>query len=510
MASKLSTRLVEEILRARERIYHVNQPTPIESIAIEGLDAQVFIKREDLSAINAYKWRGAYNCIAMLTPAQRKRPVIAASAGNHAQGVALAVRMLGLKAKIYMPQSTPRMKQLAVKRHGGDAVEIILVGDTYNQAAEAANAAAKKSGSAYIHPFDDLRTIAGQATIGDEIVLSGKGPFDYAFLQIGGGGLAAGVSTWLRIHYPHMKIIGVEGEGQACMKAAFKAKKVVTLPEIDTFCDGTAVTKAGALTYEICKDTLDDIITVSNGDVCAAIETTWECKRIVPEPSGAMSLAGLMKFAQAHPDKVKGKKMIAVISGTNMDFSKLRLISAGASTGAHRQKFLCFEIGEKQGSLLGLIQTHFHDVNISAFQYGKVSEDKAFPVIAFEADPARLQQIVARLDKAKVPYKDITGEPDTGYRIINYNPALFKSPVFLHVHFPERKGALRELLRKIQPVANICYFNYVYTGETIGRAIMGFEFDSPKLHKQFMKLVGETSVTVRPVEKETLKRILYS
>jgi threonine dehydratase len=161
MTKTLTDKLVEEILRARERIYHVNQPTPIEPIAIEGVDAQVFIKREDLSAINAYKWRGAYNCIAMLTPAQRKRPVIAASAGNHAQGVALAVRMLGLKAKIYMPQSTPRMKQLAVKRHGGDAVEIILVGDTYNQAAEAANAAAKKNGNAYIHPFDDLRTIAG-------------------------------------------------------------------------------------------------------------------------------------------------------------------------------------------------------------------------------------------------------------------------------------------------------------------------------------------------------------
>lgn len=510
MSKKLHGRLVEEILRARERIYHVNQPTPIERIAIDGIDAEVWLKREDLSAINAYKWRGAYNCIAMLSPAQRKKPVIAASAGNHAQGVALAARMLGLKAKIYMPQSTPRMKQVAVKRHGGDHVDIILTGDTYNQAAEAAAAAAKKNKSAYIHPFDDIRTIAGQATIGDEIVLSGKGPFDYAFIQIGGGGLAAGVATWLRIHYPHMKIIGVEGEGQACMKAAIDAGKIVTLKDIDTFCDGTAVTKAGELTYEICKDTLDDIITVSNGDVCAAIETTWEGKRVVPEPSGAMSLAGLIKFALANPEKVKGKKMVAIVTGANMDFNKLRLIAAGATTGAHRQKFLCFEIGEKSGSLLDLIQTHFHDVNISAFQYGKVSEDKAFPVIAFEADPEKLQKIVARLDKAGVPYRDITGEPDTGYRIINYNPALFQHPLFFHVHFPERKGALRELLRTIRPVANICYFNYVYTGETIGRAIMGFEFADAKLHKKFMSLVAHTPVTVRPVEPEALKRMLYS
>jgi threonine dehydratase len=207
---------------------------------------------------------------------------------------------------------------------------------------------------------------------------------------------------------------------------------------------------------------------------------------------------------------VKGKKMVAVISGTNMDFSKLRLIAAGATTGAHRQKFLCFEIGEKSGSLLDLIQTHFHDVNISAFQYGKVSNDDAFPVIAFEADPARLEQIVTRLDKAKVPYKDITGEPDTGYRIINYNPSLFTWPVFLHVHFPERKGALRELLKTIRPVSNICYFNYVYTGETIGRAIMGFEFKSSKQHREFFRLVAKTPVTVKPVEAETLKRILYS
>ena len=509
-ATALRAQLTEEILRARERIYHVNPATPLERLPLGTIDADIFLKREDLSAINAYKWRGAYNCISMLTPAQRKKPIIAASAGNHAQGVALAARLLGLKAKIYMPLSTPRMKQIAVQRHGEDAAEIILTGDTYSDASTTAIAAAKKGGNAYIHPFDDLYTIAGQATIADEIILSGQGPFDYAFVQIGGGGLAAGVSNWLRLHNPGMKIIGVEGEGQACMKAAFDAGKLVTLEHVDTFCDGTAVKRAGELTFQICRETLDDIITVSNEEVCAAIETTWETKRVIPEPAGAMSLAGLIKFSASNPKAVKGKKMVAILCGANMDFSKLRLISASAASGAHRQKFLCLPIREKQGGLLDLLEKHFDDVSISAFQYGKVSDTEAFPVIAFEAEPEKLDNIIARLNRAKVEFKDISGEPDTRYRIINYNPALFKNPLLLHVDFPERKGALRELLKTIRPIANICYFNYTYTGETIGRAIMGFEFDDAARHKEFWKLLSSLPVTCRAVDPATQDRMLYT
>ncbi len=509
MKKNLQNQLVGEILRARERIYHVNKPTPFEKTRIDGIDADIFLKREDLSAINAYKWRGAYNAMAMLSAAEKSRSIIAASAGNHAQGVALAARMQGLKAKIYMPLSAPQMKQTAVRKHGGDAVDVILEGDAYSEAAEAALREAKKTKSAFIHPFDNLYTIAGQATIADEIVLSGQGPFDYAFIQIGGGGLAAGVSTWLKIHYPGIKIIGVEGEDQACMKAAFDAGKLVTLDHADTFCDGTAVKTAGKLTYEVCRQTLDEIITVSNEEVCAAIETAWAVGRFVPEPSGALGLAGLVKFARSKQKAVKGKKLVAVISGTNMDFTRLRMISANSAVGAHRQKYLRFEIGEKGGSLLGLIQTYFADVNVSGFQYGKTSETRAWPVIAFEASPDKLDALTARLKKERVKYEDITGEADTRYRVINYDPRFFKNPLFMHVHFPERKGALRELLKKISSVSNICYFNYFYSGEEIGRALMGFEFDAPSKHKDFKKLVSETAASCRTLDERTFRRIVF-
>lgn len=509
MKKTLNNRLVEEILQARERVYHVNQPTPLEKVSVDGIDANVFLKREDLSTINSYKWRGAYNALAVLPPSATKMPVIAASAGNHAQGVALAARMLGLKSIIYMPLSTPHMKQTSVLKHGRGSVEIIMVGDNYNAAADEAIKQAKARKAAFIHPFDNLHVIAGQATIGDEIVLSGQGPFDYAFIQIGGGGLAAGVSTWLKIHYPEMKIIGVEGEGQASMKISLEAGRPVTLDQVDSFCDGTAVRRPGALCFEICRKTLDEVITVSNEDVCAAIETTWSIGRFIPEPSGAMSLAGLVKYAATHKKQVKGKNLVAIICGANMDLSKLRLITANSAVGVHRQKFLRFELTEKCGSLLSLIQTHFADINISAFQFGKVSEERAWPAIAFEASPEKFNEMVKGLQQAKVKYEDLTGAPDLRYRVINYNPKLFRTPLFLHVHFPERCGALRELLRAISPVANICYFNYFYTGEEIGRALMGFELDSSEAELKFMKLVRRTSVTCRPVDAATQRRILY-
>lgn len=510
MDKKLEKTLVEEILRARERIYRVNRPTPIEIIPIEGISAQIFLKREDLSTINAYKWRGAYNCISMLPKDALEKPIVAASAGNHAQGVAMAARLLGLNSKIYMPLSTPHMKQVAVERHGQDSSEIILTGDTYNEAAEAALKDATENDCAFVHPFDNLYTIAGQATIADEIVLSGEGPFDYAFLQIGGGGLAAGVSSWLRIHYPNIKIIGVEGKDQASMKASIQAGEVTTIQSVDTFCDGTAVTRPGELCYEICKDTLDDIITVSNQEVCAAIETTWEYRRFIPEPSGAMGLAGVLKYAREHGDELKGKKVVSVITGTNMDFSRLRLISANAAVGADRQRFLKFNINEKSGSLLKLIKTYLPDMNITAFQYGKVSNDDAFPVVAFEASPEKLHNALKKLDTHQIPYEDITEDADTRYRIINYNPELFKYPLFLNVHFSERSGALRDFLNQTSDLSNICYFNYIYTGETIGRAVMGFEFEKETDQQKLLKLIEGSSVTCKPLDEKTLKRIIYT
>lgn len=509
MSTDIQQKLVGEVLRARERIYQVNKPTPLEKVSLPDIDATIYLKREDLASIKAYKWRGAYNCISMLPEEQRKKPIVAASAGNHAQGVALACRKMGLQARIYMPLTTPQMKQKSVKKHGGDNVEIVLIGDAYDGAAAGAKEYVESHDCAYIHPFDDIHTIAGQATIADEMVLSGKGPFDYIFLQIGGGGMAAGVSSWLKIHYPDATIIGVEGEGQASMKASIAAGAPTTLNEVDAFCDGTAVVRPGELCFEICKDTLDDVITVSNEEVCAAMETTWETGRFIPEPSGAMGLAGLIKYAGLHPDDIKGKKLATIICGANMDFSRLRLISARSAEGAQRRRYLRFHLDDRKGSLLELLEKHFEGINVSAFQYGKVDEKNGYPVIALETSAEKLEALTDILSKEGVKVDDITGQADVNYRIINYDASLFKNPLFMHIHFPERKGALRDLLKAISGIANICYFNYTYSGEAIGRALMGFEFETEADQQKFYDIAEESNIDFKELDDDTLNRIIY-
>ena len=506
--TSLKEQVLAEVERAKGRVYRAGSPTPLERITVPGIEADIFVKREDLSPINSYKWRGAYNCTAALSEAQGVKTVVAASAGNHAQGVALAARMLGIEAKIFMPLTTPLMKQTAVKLHGGAHVEVILTGDTFDRASTEALAYTEQNGYAYVHPFDDIHTIAGQATIACELQEDGASPFDLAFIQIGGGGLAAGIAAWMRAHQPKTRLFGVEGAGQASMKLSLAAGEPLTLAEIDGFCDGTAVKRPGDLTYALCKDMLEDILLVSNAEVCAAIQTLWEARRAIPEPSGAMGLAGLVQFARANPKAVRGKKLLAVVCGANMDFGTLSLISAQSAVGAHRRRYLRMHIEERKGSLLSLVETIFSDVNISEFQYGKTSDAHGWPIVAFEAAPERIERLFAELKARGIPYQDVTGDADVRYRIIPYNPVLFKRPKFLHVHFPERHGALSDFMRSISGVANVCYFNYAYSGESIGRALMGFEFDSDQDRERFEALMETSVVTCRPVPDEVSRRLL--
>jgi threonine dehydratase len=503
----LKDQLFAQILLARTRVYRAGTATPLQRITIAGINAEIFIKREDISPINAYKWRGAYNCTAVAVEQKNAKTVVAASAGNHAQGVALAARMLGIQAKIFMPLTTPMMKQNAVKLHGAGHVEIMLGGDTFDQAAAAARAYCEQHGHAYIHPFDDIHTIAGQATIADELV--GEGSFDFVFLQIGGGGLAAGVSSWLQAHHPATTMFGVEGVGQASMKASIAAGFPVTLTEVDTFCDGTAVKRPGDLTFEVCRESLADIITVTNEEVCAAMQQLWESCRTIPEPSGAMGLAALVQFARANPERVREKKLLAIVCGANMDFATLGLIASQSAVGSHRRRYLRLHIPENRGGLLALLEKHFSDVNVSEFQYGKTSETDGYPVVAFEAAPERIEKLFEELRAAKTEFTDVTGDADVRYRIIPYHAASFKRPLFFHVHFPERRGALRDFLRSVSGIANLCYFNYAYSGESIGRALMGFEFGSDADHDAFHALItGNTVVTCKPVAAEVGVRML--
>jgi threonine dehydratase len=508
MTDDLLDKFYAEVPKARNEIYAIGDVTPLQKITLNGEDFELYAKREDLGPINAYKWRGGYNAVLNHHRNGGSEIIVAASAGNHAQGVALAARKLGLQAKIFMPLAAPLMKQKAVKRHGGNNVELILTGDTYNEAGDAAKKYVADTGYTYIHPFDDLYTMAGQAMIADEIINQTDAPFDYAFLQIGGGGMAGAVSTWLKKHWPNIKVIGVEGEDQASMKASVEAGKPIVLDQVDTFCDGTAVTRPGDLTFQLCRQSIDEFVTVSNAEVSAAIQQLWDAARLIPEPSGAMGLAGLNKFAEKNAPVLKGKRVLTVICGANMDFSKLSLIASKSAVGAHKRRYYRLELPECEGSLLKVLETHFQNLSVSEFMYGKIHETQAWQTIAIDAKPEEFEKLENSLKSANIDFQDISNDSDIRYKIINYNPALFHDPIFMNVQFPERKGALRDFLRVISSVASVCYFNYAYSGEAIGRALMGFEFKSPENKAKFLEIVKNTAVSCREVDTNTTERIL--
>ncbi|MDR0354062.1 MAG: pyridoxal-phosphate dependent enzyme [Opitutaceae bacterium] len=511
----LDRRLRQEILFARARVYHFGQPTPLERLVLtDGLPGpEIWVKREDLSPVKAYKWRGACNRMAVLTPAERARGVVTASAGNHAQGVALAARTLGIRARIHMPRPTPRVKQNAVRLHGGELVHIILAGDSYDEAVTTARDDARRTGAVYIHAYDDLQVMAGQGTLADEIVLSGHGPFDAAFLQIGGGGLAAAVSCWLKTYWPAIEAIGVEGEGQASMKAAFDAGRRVRLDTVDIFCDGTAVRKAGELPYRICRETLSRIETVTNDEVGAAIRVLWETLRCVSEPSGALGLAAVLK----HRAALAGKRVLVIVSGANIDLLQLSLIaqSAGApTTGAPTApaRTLRIRIPEQRGAMLRLLDTCFAGLDITDFQYGKQTRDDAWPVFTIAAaTPGALAEVPERLDAHGYAWEDLAGAVDVAFRAIPLRGDLLAAPLFLRLDFYERPGALHDFLDKhVRDRASFCYFNYRQSGERIGRALIGLDFEDEKRRARFLKNLpeqGDGYRSCKPVAAPAHKRL---
>lgn len=503
----LDRQLRQEILFARERVYRFGKASPMERLDLPGPGPEIWVKREDLSAIKSYKWRGACNRMATLTPAEAARGVVTASAGNHAQGVALAARTLGIRARIYMPRSTPKVKQNAVRQHGGEWIEIHLAGDSYDDAVSAARADETTSRAVYIHAYDDLKVMAGQGTLADEVVLSGKGPFDAAYLQIGGGGLAAGVSTWLKTYWPDIEVVGVEGEGQASMKAAIAAGKTLSLESVDLFCDGTAVRKAGELPFEICKSTLARIETVTNAEVSQAIRVLWEGLRCVSEPSGAMGLAAVLK----NREQLVGKRVLVVLCGANIDFLQLGLIAQSVTTKTSRT--LRVHIPERAGSMLELMDTCFEGLDIADFQYGKTDEKEAWPAFTIQADDASmLESLPTKLQSHGFAWQDLTGAVDIAFRAIPLRGDLLKNPAFLRLDFYERPGALHDFLdQRIRGNASLCYFNYRQSGERIGRALIGLDFPSPYERDALLMTIppqGDGYRLCEPVDEPTRNRLL--
>lgn len=315
-------------------------------------DADIFLKREDLQIVRSYKIRGAYNKIRSIDPKTLKYGIVCASAGNHAQGVAFSCNKLQIMGSIYMPTTTPKQKIEQVRMFGKEYIDIVLTGDTFDAANSAAIKYAKKSGKTFIPPFDDEKIIEGQGTIGLEILEQATEQLDYIFIPIGGGGLAAGVSSYFRKFSPNTKLIGVEPLGAPCMKTAIEAGDIVELEEIDKFVDGAAVKKAGRLTYEICKETLDDIVIVPEGAVCTSIINMYNKSAIVVEPAGALSVAAL----RFYKDKIKGKKVACIVSGSNNDITRMEEIREKSLLFEGLKHYFIVNFPQKSGAILSFIR----------------------------------------------------------------------------------------------------------------------------------------------------------
>lgn len=506
----LDRQLRQEILFARERVYRFGQPTPMERLVLPdgGPGPEIWAKREDLSPVKSYKWRGACNRMAVLTAEERAKGVVTASAGNHAQGVALAARTLGVHARIYMPRSTPQVKQRAVRQHGGEYAQIVLTGDSYDEAVAAARDHERARGAVYVHAYDDLRVMAGQGTLADEVVLSGHGPFDAAYLQIGGGGMCSAVADWLETYWPGIELVGVEGVGQASMKAALEAGKPVPLREVDIFCDGTAVAKAGELPFQICREMLNRIETVTNTEVNSAIRVLWESLRCISEPSGAMGLAAVLKNRAA----LAGKRVLVVITGANIDFRQIGLIAQSEGSASAASRTIRVQIPERAGTMLGLLDECFEGLDITDFQYGKHSDTEAWPVFVVSAsDESVLSALPDRLNASGHAWEDVTGAVDIGFRAIPLRGDLLAFPAFLRLDFYERPGALHDFLdKRIRGRASICYFNYRQSGERIGRALIGLDFASVGQREAFLSSLpehGEGYRSCKPVDAAAAARL---
>ena len=330
------------------------EPTPFQknNNLCDIYDATVYLKREDLQMVRSYKIRGAYNKIRTLAPEVLKYGIVCASAGNHAQGVAFSCNKLRIMGSIFMPTTTPKQKIEQVRMFGKEYIDIVLTGDTFDAANDAAIKFAKKSGRTFIPPFDDPKVMEGQGTIGKEILSQCNEKLDYIFVPIGGGGLASGLGSYIKAMSPETKIIGVEPAGAPCMKTAIEKGEVVDLEHIDKFVDGAAVKKAGALTYEVCKDVLDDIIVVPEGAVCTTIIHMYNKSAIVVEPAGALSVAAL-KF---YKDQIKGKKVACIVSGSNNDITRMEEIREKSLLYEGLKHYFIVDFPQKSGAVLSFIR----------------------------------------------------------------------------------------------------------------------------------------------------------
>ena len=341
----MPNKYIDKILRSR--VYDVAIKTPLEHAQVlsEKFENNVFLKREDFQPVFSFKLRGAYNKIDLLSDSAKKKGIIASSAGNHAQGVAMSAQKHKIKATIVMPKTTPKIKVEAVKKLGA---KVILFGDDYDSAHNHSLDIAKKEDLTFIHPYDDPDVIAGQGTIGMEILSQHPEPIDTIFVPVGGGGLIAGIAAYVKYVRPEIKVIGVEAEDSACLAAAMKAGKRTTLKEVGIFADGVAVKIIGKLPFKLCQEYVDEVITVKTDEICAAIKDVYDCTRSIVEPAGALSVAGIRKYV--NKTKCKNKNLIGINSGANINFDRLRHIAERSEIGEQKEALFAVKLPEKSGT----------------------------------------------------------------------------------------------------------------------------------------------------------------
>jgi len=444
------------------------------------LDNTVLLKREDLQSVHSFKLRGAYNKIASLPEAVRKRGVIAASAGNHAQGVALAAQRLGIQAWIVMPRTTPPIKVEAVRAYGAHTV---LYGDAYDDAAAHALELAEQKNLMSVPPYDDPDVIAGQGTVGKEIVEQiDAGPLDAVFVCTGGGGLLAGVAAYIKSARPGTQVISVEPEDSNCMAAALAAGRRVQLAEVGLFADGVAVRQAGKEPFKLAREFVDEAITVSVDEICAAVRDLYNEHRAIAEPAGALGIAGLKRWVAC--TDAHGKTLAAIVSGANVNFDRLRHIAERAELGDGRETLLAVAIPEKPGSFRRFLrQLGRHVVTEFNYRYAGPAEAQVFAGIQFGSVEERAQAIDA-LRTEGYPVTDLSGDEmakvHVRYMVGGRAPGVDDERLF-RFEFPERPGALVDFLRAVGSRWNISLFHYRNHGAAYGRVLVGLQV--PKVER---------------------------
>ena len=474
----------KKILSAQ--IYDLVRETPLEEAPklSERIGNNVLLKREDLQPVFSFKLRGAYNRIRLLSEKQKQAGVIAASAGNHAQGVAMSAKHLGIKATIVMPRTTPSIKVDAVRALGG---KVVLKGDTYDEAAAHAEDLVTQKGLTYIHPFDHPDVIAGQGTIAVEVLRQCSQDIDAIFIAVGGGGLCAGVASYLKYVRPDIRIIAVEPEDAACLKLAMDTGRRGRLSHVGLFADGVAVVQIGEKTFSILKDLVDEVVTVSTDEICAAIKDIYEDTRSIVEPAGALSVAGMKSYVARTGEK--SKNFVGINCGANMNFDRLRYISERTEIGEKREAVLAVTIPEKAGSFRKFCSM-LGRRNITEFNYRYSDSGDAHIYVGVQiAEEADRQCLITDLEDAGYALLDLTDNELAKSHIrhmVGGHSANVGQELVYRFEFPERPGALTGFLSTLGSKWNISMFHYRNHGAAFGRVLLALQAEKSdrKLIKQ--------------------------